>query len=737
MSSITESSQFNLDRVFAKIIEYNRKPNKPADHGLASIFADAIKQKLNHIDNPDIKNTDIIQKEISFLKNEYDTWILLDTIQKSKSPIDTCSKIKQWISGVSNYHQMDATTKKQIEEEINDEMFSIFDNMSSIFNPNQINSDNPRKRKNSAEKVDNAMEIDHSSRTSPMDDFMPKVIRRRLGDQDDEDDEDHFYEAQYICLRNGDIDEFIKNNQSDALPWRKALFTSYVQRYNKFQLNKENRLELDEQMSWQYSCKGLIHQNGLGKYGKAMYGVLSGDTQRQLEVCQSWEDIIWTYYNSQIEYGLNQTANKITVSDDLCTLDKKYKKMADQKDDHLPSQDVSHFFHLVQSYILNKQPSQLFEIINSNIKNNSNLKAMDIKNDKEIYKHIQRFLAALAIYANIHLNLPKENSNSGSLVYNYAEQYQDPATFNPTILATYASMLDDENQVALFSDFLNGFDGEKEERKILIELGKAHNLQMQSILRNTFTKFTKKPMKEVENMDPGHIDDYITGNISDQTNIPGYIIDYLHGLEWLMMDDTLYDDVIIKTNSMIRQLLGIQRVDLVEVIIKSVPTNILDVCILNTNGGFRIPPYLEEFQDHCTLVDCLDLYKTWKVLHNNYPPATTHDLHLLKQQISWKNSIIELSEKIELRFKEFLVSTWLKGKNDEVGRFKNDQLRNIYIPEIILRFHDVLYQTKDLWNGYSNKKDELIHLVASDQNGIYKDLVSTKKLGNIIQILNK
>lgn len=136
---------------------------------------------------------------------------------------------------------MDAITKKKFEEEINDEMFSIFNNMSSIFNSHQNNNVNSRKRKNSVDEEDSEMEIDDFNRITPMNDSMPKVIRRRLWDQDDHDEgggddiSDHFYESQYVRLRNGDMDDFIKNSQSDVLPWRKALFTSYVQRFNKFQ----------------------------------------------------------------------------------------------------------------------------------------------------------------------------------------------------------------------------------------------------------------------------------------------------------------------------------------------------------------------------------------------------------------------------------------------------------------------------------------------------------------------
>ncbi|KAI9306239.1 107-domain-containing protein [Cunninghamella echinulata] len=545
--------------------------------------------------------------------------MLLDTIQRSTDPINTCSNIKQWISGISNYNQMDIITKKKFEEEIDDEMFSIFNNIPSLFNPFKDNGQS-RKRKNVMDKEDNEMKNNDSfDDTLPIhydNETMPKVIRRRLEDQDNNDD--HFYELQYIRLRNGDMDDFIQHNQFDKLPWRKALFTSYVQRYNKFQLNQNNFLEIDEQKSWQLSCKGLIHQSGLEKYGEALYGVLIGDIQHQLQVCQSWEDIIWAYYNSQIEYGLNEIANKLALSEDLSTLNNKYKEIADQKDNNLPSQHVNHFFHLIQSHILNKQLHSLFELIYLHMTDKKSLKAMDIMNDVGIHKHMHRFMATLAIYANMYFSLPKENTNSGWLIYTYAEQYQNPAIFNPTLLAIYAAKLNEDNQVELFSNFLNGFDGEKEERKILIDMGKEHHLQMKSILRSTFKKHTKEPLKEIEAMGKNSIDN----SIIEEANIPSCVSSYLHGLEWLMMDEALYGDVLNEANYILRQLFGLQRINLVAVVIKFIPTDILNVCILNTNEVLGIPPYLEEFRDHCTLVDCLDLYRSWQTLHNNYPSAT-------------------------------------------------------------------------------------------------------------------
>lgn len=104
---------------------------------------------------------------------------------------------------------------------------------------------------------------------------------------------------------------------------------------------------------------------------------------------------------------------------------------------------------------------------------------------------------------------------------------------------------------------------------------------------------------------------------------PDAVSQFLQALEWLLMDASLYGHAIMETNKMVRKYLGVRKVYLAEMMIEAIPLMVVNHCVLQTQGGFQLPDYLEEFQDHTSLLDCWRLFSSWDTLYKAKPNITT------------------------------------------------------------------------------------------------------------------
>ncbi|CAO3577179.1 unnamed protein product [Absidia cylindrospora] len=502
-------------------------------------------------------------------------------------------------------------------------------------------------------------------------------------------------------------------------------------------VGEDLELDPDEQRSWRLSCKGLLKKQGLGPYGKSVYAILLGDIDNVLPVCQTWEDIIWANYNSRMELVIDNIANTTTIIADITRLDKENETIANRKDNSLPRKHPGHFFHLVQTHILKQDLTHLYQLANECKKDGAYFKAFIVRDDADIRHQMDRFMAAFAVYARLYLKSSTSDPNSEQIIYYYAKRNQYPPTFYPKTLAFYTSKLGDELETKLFSEFLNDFDGDKEERKLLVVLGSQYNLNIKSILLRTFYLGLKNTSKKNLKEHHMHYDKSSAEQFEVEGQTPDDVSAFLQALEWLLADESLYGQAIKEANVMIRKYLGIRKVYLAEMIVEAIPLNVVNHCVLQTQGGFKLPDYLEEFQDHTSLLECWRLFASWNILYGAKPDTTTDALTTLKHTLAWKNEILENTEKLEMRLRNLLTSSWLKGGVGSEAS-PNDALRKIYIPEAVIRLHYIQYSTKDIdTSSYTEKKNTLISLIASEKTGIYRDLVDCGKIALVFKKLNE
>ncbi|ORX49494.1 hypothetical protein DM01DRAFT_1338168 [Hesseltinella vesiculosa] len=516
-------------------------------------------------------------------------------------------------------------------------------------------------------------------------------------DSDEERDDTMSEEWHQRELHHERIFHYLRKNNWDALtdyvakkeqPWRALLFKSYVQKCKKIAENG-TCLEEDMKKTWSLACERLVADASLGEYGKAVYGLMMGDVNYVLPVCDSWESVVWAYYHTEMH-------GNTTRSLEECLAVAKEKDMSvAQSDPTLAfSHDIQTLALIGRLDLLCHDPDYLQKYT---------------WNDKQERQLLRRFLALVVIYARTCLALDTERHSAGdALVADYADLFRQ-ASFQPAFVALYASFLRHDKQIEYFAQFLFDFDGDEEETRILVDLGYQHQLDMPNVLRRVFKKTMGPQATEGE----------------DQ------VARYQQGLSWLLMEDQLLGDVIKTSNKLIRQLLQQDAFDLVDKVLAML-TTLADTDLPSYPGG-------NEHLGHIRLAQSHRLYTSWEPLLQQEPtPINEQDLDGYKRLSQWKSSLSAKTDQLEQVLLSFLRSPWLPTTDPAAKDYQAIHcLRTKYRPSLFLQLHHILYETRSLASDYDEKCALLINLLANSKYQLYQDLVDTGRLSECLSILCK
>jgi len=138
-----------------------------------------------------------------------------------------------------------------------------------------------------------------------------------------------------------------------------------------------------------------------------------------------------------------------------------------------------------------------------------------------------------------------------------------------------------------------------------------------------------------------------------------------------------------------------------------------------------------EFISYQCLFDFFKVYDEWQDIWTNKP---------LESEISslekWTFEIVEKTDLGEQAFEQVKATKLACGDlQREKQRDVYLHLRRIYIPEIIFRFHNMLFETRHIKDGTFGKIDRLIHTVADDTYRFYDELSCTQALSRFVALI--
>jgi len=163
----------------------------------------------------------------------------------------------------------------------------------------------------------------------------PDAMTREHGriNGDNAKDEERLSKVLWRLLRSGRLYQAAHVCDFAGQPWRAASLTGYGM-YGPLPLGEaadeadsyetglqqsetlavEIELGASSKMLWRWSCHAAarkiaesVSNAGHGTYEAALYGVLSGDVEKAIPACTSWQDLLWTHTRCWLEYQIDMT----------------------------------------------------------------------------------------------------------------------------------------------------------------------------------------------------------------------------------------------------------------------------------------------------------------------------------------------------------------------------------------------------------------------------------------------
>lgn len=114
---------------------------------------------------------------------------------------------------------------------------------------------------------------------------------------EDEENERKLLKQVFAYLRIGDIKGAQQVCRDSNNHWRAASLSGAG-------VGKENL-----NVQWRRMCFQLARQPQVDRYERAVYGVVCGDLDSVLPVCQTWEDQLWAHFNAIYKWKLDEVSN--------------------------------------------------------------------------------------------------------------------------------------------------------------------------------------------------------------------------------------------------------------------------------------------------------------------------------------------------------------------------------------------------------------------------------------------
>ncbi|KAI8061155.1 107-domain-containing protein [Gongronella butleri] len=547
-------------------------------------------------------------------------------------------------------------------------------------------------------------------------------------DSDEEDAHDHLKDVlRYIdqhhrkiffMMRQHHWDDLITYTRQTEQPSRALLFEAYARQTQRI-ADEDVPVDDDVRDTWTMACKRLVEEHRSSEFATAVYGLMLGDLTLVLPVCNSWESVMWAFYHTQMHNGLTDT----TLDECLAVADSRDKD----------GDATRRFFHRIQTWIMDDHLDRLLA------------GPASIHDDQwhDIFTlhAARRFMALIVLYVRHQSgkDTSKQVDHGDVWIADYAVAFQQPASFQPTLLAIYASHMHHDKQIDVYAQFLHDFDGDADEIELLVELGYRNRLDMSAILRQVFYKSIQDTDEDAA-MDEKDEDHAMTGGDGDTTRghgADGEMIEenesfarvsrFQNALPWLLRSNELFGEVFVASNTLIRELLLQGQLDAVNRVLQMLPAH--DDTQAPLEG-------MDEHIGYVRLMQCHQLYTRWNTLRKQEPtPKDNHDLAGYKQLAKWTTDMMTVTDETESALLDFLRTPWLPAdtlptttSTDDTANQRN-AVRVMYRPTMFTNLLRVYRKTKHITSAnVREKKPMLFDLLASTKYDLYQDVLAASSL---------
>ncbi|ORZ03643.1 107-domain-containing protein [Syncephalastrum racemosum] len=621
---IHPSTEHDLDSIAVNLLD--TPPELDVKQHTAYEFSKAAQERIRNLRATRHRFQPETQREIACLLYEADIWLLLHNIKKTatSTPFEKSAMVRSYIQTLKQRGHSEYSLEEQhdMEHEVETEIF----------------------------------ELAKRNRLLPHDEQPPQKRPRFVADPTLEQCE-RLHHSLYRAVRAGDkknIEHYLENEYS---VWQKLNIQQYLDINNDYQHDGPD-WTYEEREAWRQACDTMIDKDEtLGKYGRALFGVASGNMDSSLAVCETWEDIIWTYYNTQAEEHLKNMLRSSPANDSsesgIVKLEQFYADLALQKDQHIDDGPMS-FFHSVLLAILTNDMTCFLDKAYASFVDQKFVPSVQAGSETPLFKSVLRFVSAFILYMRED-GICTNDERADPILAAYAALNGLPKNLQPRILTFYASKLPVPLQIDVVSHFFSSSMWAPEDQRALFALLRDfETINVTEVLKRTSERvlgpILKRDPNPIFNLDDEFFLDEDPSNSKELLCIS-------QGIQWLALDESLNDEFIKMAVQMIRQYLQRRNIYLAKQVLSLIPLDCINLAVLRNEGALRIPRHLAEIDQYRITVDTFYSYRDWKDLMR-IKPEDTGDLESLRSVLVWKGQFEPLTLKLAGQTRDLLQSEW-------------------------------------------------------------------------------
>ncbi|THU96793.1 hypothetical protein K435DRAFT_754578 [Dendrothele bispora CBS 962.96] len=601
-----------------------------------------------------------------------------------------------------------------------------------------------------------ALRTGAGSRDGLVKEMDPDAVNREDGRSlaaDDASYEKSLAQALYGMVRAGRLDEAIELCRRAHQPWRAASIRGSLLFHWKA-ISSENDSDDDEDAEgwsgdrnrklWKSSCTRAALNPALPEYDRVLYAALAPSPQTSLilkSACRTWEDHLWAQVSimceekgtmellrlggsfweggqAAVEKGVRSVSQEITEDEE-----EQWEKEVHQTLDGLKSVHVEdgptadHPFHFSQLNIILNQTSYLLEIFANGLQNGAY--------DTEVYEYAPmcRFFAHLCLYLKmIDIDVPPD---AVVVILEHYLQVLERAG-QRDLIAMYAGALGD-NAISRYALFLVSLElaSDPSERRAALNRAREHGLDPDSVATATAEMSMNKAFEVLAPL-KGPLPSII-GFQPPATDAETFL---LRSIEWTVFSETTHDRALEQGNHILRYFLASGRIQLGQKALSMLPPELSSIS--------------EPEEQATEFLHYRQFFTIWETLERITECQALEVPNMNREtRTAWLADYKLLIDQARDQITKLLTSEWLVADVEQTGgdarRRALIRIRQIYVPELIIRLHFILLNSRHRFPENLKTAMKLANIVADSRYKLYEDFVNQtgRRLGDYLEAVRQ
>ncbi|KAL5501221.1 NUP84 [Sanghuangporus vaninii] len=567
-------------------------------------------------------------------------------------------------------------------------------------------------------------------------------------------------QALYGYVRAGKIDEAVELCRRAKRPWRAgcirgSLLFDWKALTVQTQTNENGDTEFAEGWSgnkrrklWKQTCTRAALNPLLSEPDRALHAALAPSAATSVvlkSVCRSWHDHLWAqvsvvcegrtsdalhrigegYWEGGIEAIERIAAEEASAATFTPAREQQEKRAEEREEREWEREAVAALESLTHVGVAEGPPStdpfhvsQLHIILNRTDKLLDEfavgLQSGEFNPTQPNFPSLTRFFAHLCLFLRL-IDMPIPADATQIILEVYLQVLERAGQREH--IALYASALGD-NAVERYALFLTSLDlsVDIDERRQALLRAQRNTLDMIRVAQVTAEKTLEKAFEMLPRMKVT-LPPVVTNDTLSDTE--WFLI---RSIEWTTFYEQTYPDALEQANAIIRYFLGCGRIHGARTLLRMLPSQLK----LLPAEGARSRSQSTEYMHY------LQFFGIWE-LFDSVAEAQTVERSLTTKgaKEKWLDAYSKLLDDIRERIIELLTTEWLVNEEEVARSQTRDQrklvmvrIRRIYIPEFVVRLHDLLVGSGDRIPRNLKHAFSLANIVADSRYGLYEDFIS-------------